>query len=1059
MKKFLFSIATIACMALLFSSCEKEIVDNTTPISSDTVTITFNASSSLLGSKTYIDGNDVKWSDSGEVIRAFEVATPKAGDAVTTPRYSDEGVTGDGGATMTFGTTWPVKSTEEYTSFDYYAFYPNSAYQSYTSVSNVQINTPAAQTPTATSFDPAADLLIAKAKTSLTSQPSELTLQFARAVAVAKMTIKNLESTDPVTKITFSAKNGDTPVKLAGRTAYDLAGASLVSTYASSVAETSIVIDCSNISQTANTSAGAPVYFTCYPFALNSTTPGSFKVVIETATESFTKEVSVSSSKGLVLTAAQPSIFAVDMDNITGTAKAADLCYAYLDYADYAAAGGTGSYGNVTVNKVHGDSWVTYATTTGVSIGLGNISSSAPAKNSYIQLPIFVDDIKSVIVTLNEVTAGKALNLEDAANKTEASIASEATSEGVLTYTFDLTGGSYKTAYLRSSGFQAKVAKIEVYAGTDTRTPLAAPTNVAASLNVDDANVTNSIDVSWDAVDGAGGYVITLMDENSDLVIKKVACSPYTVTGLEYDMEYMIAVKAVPSDTYVNKESAETDAPSLVTTGTEVLAGTYYEKITDVASVTTGEYIIAAHVGSKYYALSNTFATQISGTEVTVSNNKISESDGDDYVVTITVNASGNISIFNGSKYLNCAASGTNFSVGDAASYHSIATATYGTFQIKHLSAARAIIYRTSTYNRFGNYSTSGVNGTEYYDVELFKKVDTRSDAGLAWDVTDPTATIGNGNVVTFTPPTLTNDNGVDVTYSSSDEEVATVDNTGYVEIVGAGQATISAIFAGDATYKPATVSYTVTVTDERTPYDTPTFSPVAGEVTSGTEVTISCLGADAIYYTTDGTTPNNQTSTLYDSPISVTSTVTIKAIAYKDGRKPSEVASATYTVAGVGAETLVYTLEPVATGGNGTPHNSYTAAATTTISSIEWSVMGNSYMVPWRIGGKSLTGEDRAIFSTTAISDNISKIVITHGAASSITVNSMTVIVSKNSDFTSPVSTLTPSFVDNDDVTVNRPDGKDWSNCYYKIVYNVSVSGTSNKFLEFTRAKFYTIN
>ena len=166
-----------------------------------------------------------------------------------------------------------------------------------------------------------------------------------------------------------------------------------------------------------------------------------------------------------------------------------------------------------------------------------------------------------------------------------------------------------------------------------------------------------------------------------------------------------------------------------------------------------------------------------------------------------------------------------------------------------------------------------------------------------------------------------------------------------------------------------------------------------------------------------------------------------------------------TQTGGGGGGETLVYTLEPVATGTNSSPHNSYTAAATTTISSIEWSVMGNSSMVPWRIGGKSLNGEDRAIFSTTAISDNISKIVITHGAASSITVNSMTVIVSKNSDFSNPVSTLTPSFVYNDDVTVNRPDGKDWSNCYYKIVYNVSVSGTSNKFLEFTRAKFYTTN
>ena len=120
---------------------------------------------------------------------------------------------------------------------------------------------------------------------------------------------------------------------------------------------------------------------------------------------------------------------------------------------------------------------------------------------------------------------------------------------------------------------------------------------------------------------------------------------------------------------------------------------------------------------------------------------------------------------------------------------------------------------------------------------------------------------------------------------------------------------------------------------------------------------------------------------------------------------------------------------------------------------------MGNSSMNPWRIGGKSISGVDRAIYSTTSLNKNISKIEITHGSASSITVNSMTVIVSKNADFSSPISTLTPNFVANGTVPVYRPDGKDWSNCYYKIVYNVTVSGTSNKFVEFSEAKFYGTN
>lgn len=149
--------------------------------------------------------------------------------------------------------------------------------------------------------------------------------------------------------------------------------------------------------------------------------------------------------------------------------------------------------------------------------------------------------------------------------------------------------------------------------------------------------------------------------------------------------------------------------------------------------------------------------------------------------------------------------------------------------------------------------------------------------------------------------------------------------------------------------------------------------------------------------------------------------------------------------------EELVYTFQP-SVGSN----NSYAGNCDVAIDGITWNITGNSTLIPWRLGGKSLSGVNRAIYSKTAISENVTKIVITHGAASSITVNSVTVVVSKNSDFSSPISTLSLSFVANNTITVNRPDEKDWSDCYYKIVYNVTVSSTSNKFLEFVDAKFY---
>ena len=147
----------------------------------------------------------------------------------------------------------------------------------------------------------------------------------------------------------------------------------------------------------------------------------------------------------------------------------------------------------------------------------------------------------------------------------------------------------------------------------------------------------------------------------------------------------------------------------------------------------------------------------------------------------------------------------------------------------------------------------------------------------------------------------------------------------------------------------------------------------------------------------------------------------------------------------------LVYTLTP-ASGTN----NNYASNCDITISGITWNLTGNSQQIPWRIGGKNLSGTDRTLYSKTVISDNISKIEVTHGAASSITINSWKLEVSSDANFSNIISTLTPSFSVNSTTTINRPTGVDWSNCYYRFTYNVTVSGNSNKFLEFSEAKFY---
>ncbi|NWJ50325.1 MAG: chitobiase/beta-hexosaminidase C-terminal domain-containing protein [Bacteroidetes bacterium] len=79
----------------------------------------------------------------------------------------------------------------------------------------------------------------------------------------------------------------------------------------------------------------------------------------------------------------------------------------------------------------------------------------------------------------------------------------------------------------------------------------------------------------------------------------------------------------------------------------------------------------------------------------------------------------------------------------------------------------------------------------------------------------------------------------------------------------------------------------------------TPTFSPVAGTYSAAQNVTISTTTSGAkIYYTTNGTTPTTG-STLYvtGTPVVVSSSLTLKAIAVNDCSINSAIASAAYVI------------------------------------------------------------------------------------------------------------------------------------------------------------------
>lgn len=163
-----------------------------------------------------------------------------------------------------------------------------------------------------------------------------------------------------------------------------------------------------------------------------------------------------------------------------------------------------------------------------------------------------------------------------------------------------------------------------------------------------------------------------------------------------------------------------------------------------------------------------------------------------------------------------------------------------------------------------------------------------------------------------------------------------------------------------------------------------------------------------------------------------------------------------TITVRDADSDTIVYTLDGSATGGT----NGYATASDITQSSISWKVTANTTTNPWRIGGKNISEENRAIYSTTAITSNISRIAVTSGTSSLESVNSLTISVhNSDSDAAAGTNAIASVSVSSDiisnTVSLEKSDNTSWAGKYYRIVYNVTQTADSNKYIEFIKAEF----
>lgn len=139
--------------------------------------------------KTHLDNSrNVLWDSSSEKMRIF-----CASDKDNAPAYADSksATLSEGGKKATF--SFNLDGIQLYTNYIYGGVYPSSAVSEASQFSRVRVLLPSTQHPTASTYDPAAFIMVAKPDPqTFTEAQTKLNMWFRKVVALNKVTFTDL---------------------------------------------------------------------------------------------------------------------------------------------------------------------------------------------------------------------------------------------------------------------------------------------------------------------------------------------------------------------------------------------------------------------------------------------------------------------------------------------------------------------------------------------------------------------------------------------------------------------------------------------------------------------------------------------------------------------------------------------------------------------------------------------------------------------------------------------------------------------------------------------------
>lgn len=792
MKSIFKYVAFAAIAATAFVSCQEELTTPDQPDAPEVGEVQIKVTAvpeALAGvdTRTYIDNNNTILWGTGEYMKlAF-----KAGESTTFVNSSDASANSfNGQPQATFGFSITPGESGPYT---YMGLYPASAAvaNNNTNAANYKVNLPTIQNATASSYDPAAYIMVTKPDT-FNEVKTEWMASYRRATALNKITLKNLPSGVSIKRVVITAANK----QLAGGRHINLTTGESTDIYSN---ESTIEVKYA----TALSGTDVDVWFTSWDVEISA--GETLTLVVYTSDDkTYTKEITVPENKSIKFQEGYLNTLGANFSGINpGDApELEEGAYVVLakDGSNYYALKAEKEEGKERLLSI--DYTGDLTSYVGSADVIWNLTKSG---DSYIF-----------------ENSNKYLGYQGSNNESYWLEAGESwkTNNYLLDVTAQETAGQYYvTVHSNSSRYLSKnssSAFFAFYGNTGQKAdivfvPATVDTRTAVTLSFDEelmlatssnynlfVGQTVIADPNETAITGNISYAMTgdaigSIDASTGAVILDGSVGTAIVTA-----------SFAGNEIY---KSAEASYTISVTSAT----GPRYNLVSTLDEIVAGDYIITWD--NKYYLPSgSTSGTNPSvGDGISVADNKIANVVADEMVWTFAGNNTEGFTISDGTNILHSTNSAQGISINTNSTRKWIVSLDpeYGMLLQGDDGGSRYL----SVYNN-GSWRYYSLGSSYTGTLRLYKLEDNRTPVTLSF--ANASYSFNESNYDSFTGQTVTSNPSVSrITYSLSGDIIGSITpSTGEVVLNGtAGEATVTAFFAGDGSYKPATASYTISVT------------------------------------------------------------------------------------------------------------------------------------------------------------------------------------------------------------------------------------------------------